>query len=161
MGHAATPDPRVSGWQRRAARSFQRQGHREGGSPEDRRHAARLRAAQRGKFKMIAPVFSHGGFDEPGYVAIAGSGVSKGRPVSSLSASQDGHVMNLVLTGTAGQTKTVKLEGHGGSVDQSGFPVESDWIDYSGGGYVMVVGGGNAPATLSKKLPRGIPYWRT
>jgi hypothetical protein len=107
------------------------------------------------------PVYSHGGSDEGGYPAIPGTGVSSGRPISTLGAAQEGHALYLALSGTTGQTKTVLVEGQGGQVDANGNLPAAEWQDYSGGGYVMVVGAANATATLAKVLPRAIPYWRT
>lgn len=100
----------------------------------------------------LTPTYSHGGSSVTGFPAVLGTTTNSGRPVQIIQALVD-PAMQFFFTGTS---CTVLLEGNGGRVDSTGNPPSGEWVDYSSGGYALTNG-----QTLSKFLPRCIPYWRT
>ena len=101
---------------------------------------------------MPQPTYSHGGASQNGFIAVPGTTTSSGRPVAIVQAISDA-AMQFFFTGTS---CTVLIEGNGGAISSTGNPPSGEWIDYSNGGYSLTNG-----QTLSKFLPRCIPYWRS
>lgn len=100
----------------------------------------------------LTPTYSHGGTTAGGFTAVPGTSQSSGRPVAiTVAASKP--AMNCFWTGTS---VTFVIEGNGGTLDSTGNPPSAEWFDYSNGGYSLTNG-----QSISKKLPREIPYWRT
>lgn len=102
---------------------------------------------------MPTPVYSHGGASQAGFPAVPGTSTNAGRPVAIVQANQTDPCMQIFFVGTS---CTVLLEGNGGQIDSTGNPPSGEWIDYSNGGYALTTG-----QTLSKFIPRCVPYWRT
>jgi hypothetical protein len=100
----------------------------------------------------IQPFYSHGGVTMSGFVAVPGTTISAGRPISISQATQN-PAIQIFFVGTS---CTVLIEGNGGPLDSTGNPPSTDWIDYSSGGFALTTG-----QSLSKFLPRVVPYYRT
>jgi len=101
----------------------------------------------------LTPIYSHGGATVNNWIAVPGTTISAGRPISIAQAIQD-PAIQIIFTGTS---VTVLLEGNGGPLDPTtGNPPSTDWIDYSNGGYVLAANG-----FFSKFLERSVPCWRT
>jgi hypothetical protein len=100
----------------------------------------------------IQPIYSHGGATTNNFIAVPGTSTNSGRPISIIQATLNPAIQIF----WAGTSVTVLIEGNGGQIDSTGNPPSGEWLDYSSGGFALTNG-----QSLSKYLPRTIPYWRT